>query len=559
VIKGCIHMGAAPDLDWVIDAPPVDHVSRAIVTLSRSASSSTPAFHLLNARSRHWRECVVWMNLFGYRVRLLSYEAWTETLARTAVSPEHPLYPLRPFFLRQDAGGMTTAELYQQTATSRPVAARTHGLEADAGLVCPRLDADMLERWFNRYIERGVLPAPPAARSSPRAHFAKTCHEDAGFVERLLRRHFDDSSIRVREYRRVSSGSDHSIIGELTSWRGRRRTGLFEYIVTLERQGRRETLPLVIKAKAADRDVIEVAATVGGICDPALGRAIAEYADRLPIRGGHLRELAIYDEAGALIRRHMPRCYATWRDDEHQEWGLALARLDDAVLIDSDGDLDAWSPSRIEVAVTGLADLHAEWYDRDAVLRQRTWIGNVPSRASALEMLPLWCALRRHAEPYLMRWASRAIVDVHRELVESIGDWWPVIDNSPHTLVHNDFNPRNLALEQAPEGLRLCAYDWELAAIGIPQSDLAEFLCFVLSPDVAPCDVLHWMECHRAALARATGRSIDTSEWRSGFRAALADLIVNRLAFYTMINRVKPQPFLPRIVKTWWRLHTIFN
>ena len=49
-------------------------------------------------------------------------------------------------------------------------------------------------------------------------------------------------------------------------------------------------------------------------------------------------------------------------------------------------------------------------------------------------------------------------------------------------LIHNDFNPRNLALRREVGGWRLCAYDWELATIGVPQHDCAEFLCFVLPP-----------------------------------------------------------------------------
>ena len=54
----------------------------------------------------------------------------------------------------------------------------------------------------------------------------------------------------------------------------------------------------------------------------------------------------------------------------------------------------------------------------------------------------------------------------------------------PRTLIHNDFNPRNLCLRQTDGGLRLCAYDWELATLQVPQHDLAELLCFVLPPDV---------------------------------------------------------------------------
>ena len=81
----------------------------------------------------------------------------------------------------------------------------------------------------------------------------------------------------------------------------------------------------------------------------------------------------------------------------------------------------------------------------------------------------------------------------------------------------------------------------------------------MLSAEVSDAEALHYVERHRVHLSLATGASIEPSEWRAGFRAALADLLVNRLAFYIMINRVKPQAFLPRIVNTWWRLHEVFK
>jgi hypothetical protein len=39
--------------------------------------------------------------------------------------------------------------------------------------------------------------------------------------------------------------------------------------------------------------------------------------------------------------------------------------------------------------------------------------------------------------------------------------------------------------------------------------------------------------------------------------SALSEVLVARLAFYALIDRVRPQPFLPRVVRTWLRLHTL--
>jgi aminoglycoside phosphotransferase (APT) family kinase protein len=132
------------------------------------------------------------------------------------------------------------------------------------------------------------------------------------------------------------------------------------------------------------------------------------------------------------------------------------------------------------------------------------------------------------------------------------------LDRLPRTLIHNDFNPRNIALRREGGRLRLCAYDWELATLGVPQHDLAEFLCFVLNPRLDRDEIHHYLEFHRAALERASNRSIEPRAWETGFRLSLHDLLTDRFAMYAMIDRFRPQRFLTRVVCTWHALYELF-
>ena len=84
-------------------------------------------------------------------------------------------------------------------------------------------------------------------------------------------------------------------------------------------------------------------------------------------------------------------------------------------------------------------------------------------------------------------------------------------------------------------------------------------LCFVLDPGASRDEIALHVERHRAALAEAASTPLDPGAWKAGFRAALADLLINRLMFYVMIHRVRPLRFLPRIVRTWQRLHDLFG
>ena len=565
LLKGCIQMGSAPDLDWVFDAVPVDTAAAAIVRMSQSGTAATPdVFHLRHPRPRHWRECVLWANLFGYRVTLQPFAAWLDLLLREARTPDHALHRLRGFFTRRIAG-RTVPEHFEERHHTPVDCATTRARERALGIDYPRLDADRLDSFFQDYIRRGFLAPPRTRRVSPDAGrvpraFAQT--RLIGTFGRLLQKHFADCRLRVRRADIVRRGSDHSIISELTSWKQGHRTGLFEYELDLATTTGGRQLQAIAKLKPSDDDVLEVAETTAAVCDARVERELSAVRNRIGIRGSHVREIEIYAMAYAKgsdprLRRYLPRCYGTWRLDADRSWGLLIEKLDDMAVMDAADDVGAWSAAHVATAIDGLAALHACWFGREEELASHPWMGHVSTSANVGEMAPFWAALADHAAPAFREWAGPALVRTHADLVWSTREWWPALDALPRTLIHNDFNPRNVGIRRISGGTRLVAYDWELATTGAPQRDLAEFLCFVLPPDV-DCDTLErWRERHRVGLERETGSRLPATAWADGFRSALNDVLVSRLAFYAMIHRVRPQTFLPRVVATWARLHAL--
>jgi hypothetical protein len=385
------------------------------------------------------------------------------------------------------------------------------------------------------------------------------CYEDPRFIEDLLRRHSGDPHLCVRNIALTRLGTDHSIISELTSWRRRRSSGLFKCRLTVDRSGTSGCVDMVIKSKPSDGDALDVGQTVARMCDERVARTFHEYRDRIGLKGSHLRELMLYGQSDDRLQRHLPRCYGTWRDDEGEEWGLALEDLQALTLMNAVESSDAWSPDQIDAVIKGLSEIHAVWWERTHQLGETEWVGEPLSGARARDLTPLWQSLAAHAAPFFSRWAGPSVVSTHRELVNSIGEWWPVLEQQPHTLIHNDFSPRNVALRQEANGFGLCAYDWELATPGPPQRDLAEFLCFVLSPNVTTEVAESLVDRHRQLLEVATGQSMAPSHWRHAFRSALADLLIDKLAFYTLVNRIRTQRFLPRVLKTWDHLYRLFS
>ena len=534
VVSGCVRMGVAPDLDWSIDCLPVDVAARHIVSTAPRAH----AVHLAHRQPREWRECVLWLRLYGYDIRFAPYDDWLRQLdeeTRALDARDQPLRPLRAFFLRRVPGNesRTLPELMIGSD-------RDFGVPEDIG---PPLDAPLLQRYCDAFVASGDLPPV-----TPQAAHASSPSIEAEFFSRLIGREVINAEPTGRL-------SEDSIIGELTAWRAGQSIGIFPYAL---RFADRSELQIVVKIKPRDRDAIAVGQALADVCDARIGKAYARWSDRMGLTGADRREAAIYTQRDHRFVVHAPAVLGVRNDQASELTTIVLERLTNTGLSGSVDRPELWNPAAIDTAIRGLAALHSLWFDRTSTLAAQPWIGHIPSAVSVSEMSDFWNASASHARSRFLTWAGESMAPIQDRLLESVADWWTAIDEGPRTLIHNDFNPRNICLRNDPDGPRLVAYDWELATIGAPQHDLAELLCFVLTERSSRNDVHAWIERHRQLLESATGAEIDRRMWINGFRASLYDLMLNRLPMYCLIDRARRQRFLPRVVRTWRRLYQWF-
>jgi thioester reductase-like protein len=534
VVAGCVRMGTAPDLDWPIDCVPVDVAAQHVVALSHLRGTH----HVLHDRPRDWRECALWMRLRGYAVRLVPYHAWLAQMDRETLRDRlHPLRPLRSFFLTRPSPANRETLPEVLLASSRRFTAPVQA--------APPLDAPLLDTYFNAFAERRIVPRMPRP-----ARVADGEPLTAEFFARTMNTSVDKAQL-------VERLSDHSIISELTAWRSGRSTGLFVYRLTSEGRIR----DVVVKIKPQDCEAIAVGEALAQICDERVASACSRFSERLGLTNSHVREIGIYAQRDPRFLAHAPRAFGADANPEHGVWTLVLERISNARLQNTASRPHLWMTADIDCAIEGLAALQAIWHAREADVRALPWIGYIPEPADMPQMADLWFALADHAEPWFASWtagAGASMRSIQRRLIWSVDRWWQTLADQPRTLVHNDFNPRNICLRSDGCRWRLLAYDWELATLGAPQRDLAELLCFVLAPSSSDADIDYWIERHRTRLEQATCRPIDPRQWQEGFRAALYDLLISRLPMYALVHRVRRQPFLPRVVQTWRRLYARF-
>jgi hydroxymethylglutaryl-CoA reductase (NADPH) len=380
------------------------------------------------------------------------------------------------------------------------------------------------------------------------------------FFEPGVRRVLDDPAAVVEAVTlRRPAELENSIITELTARKVDRLIGLLPARLTVRMPGSRRTgaLDLMLKVKPLDEEVILMTHRLAAMCGARLAAVHARFKDRLGINGSHVREIAVYELPDDSFRRHLPVTYATLRDDAREAYVIAmedLSSLETASLAEASEEA---RDAHLEAAIRAMSSLHAVWYGREEELARQPWLGTVMTTGSMAGMHELWEELSLHTAREFPEWFLPADLARRQELVATIADWWPPLERLPRTLIHNDCNPRNLAFRREPGGIRAVVYDWELATMGIPQHDLAELLCYMLTPEASRADVDAWLDLHRRALADAAGVPIAEGPWREGYRACLFDLALNRIALTLAAHTFRQYAFAERLHLTLRRLMQI--
>src|SRR5947208_3452604 len=122
-------------------------------------------------------------------------------------------------------------------------------------------------------------------------------------------------------------------------------------------------------------------------------------------------------------------------------------------------------------------------------------------------------AVRRHLDNPAFSHDDLAFLDVLLEQFDELDEHWDRLERDcsglPPTLIHGDFNGKNLRIQTAPSGPQLVAFDWADAGLAVPAVDLAQVATpsfrMSASPDLAAyLSVVHerWPECDHGDIER---------------------------------------------------------
>ncbi|MFC4375076.1 amino acid adenylation domain-containing protein [Nocardia halotolerans] len=153
LIRTAAHLGVCPDLgDAQVTLAPADYIARAIVTLATTRPAAGQTYHLVNSAPTKVNDILDVVRGKGYRIDMVDTSQAADLLADRVgglVTGHADL--LRTALLAENfLGG--AADLVVTDDRTRPVLAA-------AGVSCPAIDAEVLDRYVSGFVTSGLLPA----------------------------------------------------------------------------------------------------------------------------------------------------------------------------------------------------------------------------------------------------------------------------------------------------------------------------------------------------------------------------------------------------------------
>jgi len=299
--------------------------------------------------------------------------------------------------------------------------------------------------------------------------------------------------------------------------------------------------PLLIKSKALGNEVLDGLHFMASNVSVDLADVLAKHNKVLEYKNNHIKEIEVYEALHNMSFKFMPELYGTKKDKDREIYLILMERLnsEDMLLMNSETTPEKWTKSMLKNTTDSIHLVHANFTDTS------TKIEGVEAFdiEKSLELYTVFVNLNRKDYGYLN-------VD-HRfdELIEWIKGWERngFRPKSKSTLIHNDFNPRNIAIRTNGDP---CIYDWELATYDIPHRDIFELLAFTLRPDFEQSDLEELLHHHFKSVKTLNNKSYNWTDYLTDFELGGKAFLISRFNFYLTGGILMNYPFLERVFET---------
>lgn len=320
---------------------------------------------------------------------------------------------------------------------------------------------------------------------------------------------------------------------------------------------------ILLKSKATDTEVVKGLHLISASIDSRLSDSISQHRETLEYKNSHLKEAQIYEFLHSEGYPFIPNYYGSYRNDERETHILCLEFLkeQDMFIFNSENHPEHWNRNAIQWAISdiGLAHRLLKNMEFSSLNGSEIFQEFQPWENNQLYNKIIQILLDQNEDKEVLTMNFKSFIDASLRLK----DWSKELYLIPKTLIHNDFNSRNVGVRLNGD---VVIYDWELSVINFPHRDIVEFLSFTLDMKKNEQDWLNYLEFHFQD-SKDYWKDLTANEflefrrqWYSAYEYSLIELIISRLIFYEVAGIVVKYEFSNRVLRTAnWLLNKVHN
>ncbi|MEY2924463.1 MAG: hypothetical protein RLZZ337_1011 [Bacteroidota bacterium] len=329
---------------------------------------------------------------------------------------------------------------------------------------------------------------------------------------------------------------DNGILTQLTNKVSKKLIGFIQAdVITTDK----EKLSVLVKSKALGDEVLDGLHFMASNVSVDLADKLLSYKEKLEYGQSNETEITVYEALHKLSYVNMPKLYGSLVNKDREIYLLFTERLlaENLHLFNSEDYPEKWTWKEQEACIRAIHLVHSAFPSNTEQLKVNSF-----NPLEAIELYHTFIAVNRKDYDYL---------EMEGRFLQ-MADWladWETNGINYHTnlcLVHNDFNPRNIAIRK--DG-KPCFYDWELAFYSAPQRDIFEFLAFVLNDDFEDNDLRKPMQFHYECMSEMNDDAYGFSQYIADFITAGRVFIVTRVNFYLSGSTLVNYSFIERVFR----------
>ncbi|PIS10288.1 MAG: hypothetical protein COT73_10165 [Bdellovibrio sp. CG10_big_fil_rev_8_21_14_0_10_47_8] len=382
------------------------------------------------------------------------------------------------------------------------------------------------------------------------AKFLKKSDLNEAFFNRAMAR-TDDNLFTTVESLKMGKGIQHGHISDIAYQVTKKHCGLGGYHLWTAHEAQPEKV--FVKVKPKDQDVIQGAAQILSALSPSVAEVFMRSEASLPFKNCHLREIEIM--ASQKLSAWTPKYLGGVVDSETETYVLIQEFLSDVHLLNSVDRVQQWTPQHLHACLSALSEIHGLFLEKrsDALLVSPHLL-DLSSGKDVLKSTLLWEHLYNFCRLLPLDVEVKGLFTDYEKILGRLGSLWSEIEKQPHTLIHNDLNPRNITFRGSTQQPKPVFFDWELAGWGLPQRDAVELFAFTHEFHFSDEDFWKFFDEHRIHVQMKSGIALDPVQWRRGVELAVQDFVVHRLPFYFVISQFQRCDYLHRVLLTAERM-----